>query len=496
MTRNFLTIAALVALLTSSSALAQDRPTVFIHGLTSSSQTWDQAVGRLTPRLAIQPFQVNTDWRALYETQAAQLEQQLGGQLVGSAIAVGHSNGGVIARQWSRSRDLSSVITLGSPTQGAPFVDHLFDWFAYLDDALNRVARVSAAFSITSQDVWWWVPAQLLDKLNFATDVWNTAGNGLFSLGFDYRLPVMPEMRVFSAYMENLNSQGNRDREAAGIPGRSSIINVARDFDIGGPFRVVAPDHYVAWHNTILIAGVGLDVLAETIRILADYDDFAALDLADQISSVAEWFLQFEDVWCLSVSDPSPFHLGRCYEHDGIVPAWSQVYDVPRLPYIVRADGPIHTGETADSDDQLYQALLSAGVLPRTTPIAPPPSPAPSPDPSPDPAPPPDDPPPPEEAPPPPPPDDPPSPTPTGRYKLVDSSCVWDANDSGPDQCAPTPPPGRYKFDGNGSCYWEPNDYPPDQCSPPSEPSGRFKLDGGGGCYWDANDSGPDQCAP
>jgi hypothetical protein len=285
----------------------------------------------------------------------------------------------------------------------------------------------------------------------------------------------MPEMRVFSSYMTNLNSQANRDREAVAIPGRTSIVDVARDFDVGGPFRIVDANRYVAWHNTILVTGIGLDVLAETIRILADIQDQTAFDLADQISSVADWFLQFEDVWCLTVSDPSPYALGRCYEHDGIVPAWSQVYDVPRLPYIVRSDGPIHTGETADSDDQLYQALLGAGVLPRDTTSSPPPTidPSPSPDPSPT-----------------------PTPTPTGRYKIVDAQCVWDATDSGPDQCSPLPPPGRYKFDSYGTCYWEPNDYPPDQCAPPASPTGRFKLDGSGGCYWDSNDSGPDQCAP
>src|SRR5258708_22706359 len=119
----------------------------------------------------------------------------------------------------------------------------------------------SAAFRVRSRDVWWWVPAQWLDTFKFATDVWNTAGNGLFSLGFDYKLPVMPEMRVFSAFMGNLNSQANRDREASAVPNRVALLNVAHDFDVGGPFRVVAPDKYVAWHNTIMSVGVALDVL-------------------------------------------------------------------------------------------------------------------------------------------------------------------------------------------------------------------------------------------
>jgi hypothetical protein len=76
-----------------------------------------------------------------------------------------------------------------------------------------------------------------------------------------------------------------------------------------------------------------------------------------------------------------------------------------------------------------------------------------------------------------------------GRYKKEGNRCVWDANDSGPNQC--TPPKGRYKKTGE-RCVWDANDSGPDQCTPPK---GRFKKDGNR-CVWDANDSGPDQCRP
>ena len=76
-----------------------------------------------------------------------------------------------------------------------------------------------------------------------------------------------------------------------------------------------------------------------------------------------------------------------------------------------------------------------------------------------------------------------------GRWKKAGDKCVWDAKDSGPNQC--TPPAGRYKKNGD-RCVWEQNDDGPDQCKPVK---GRFKKDGGR-CVWDANDSGPDQCRP
>jgi uncharacterized lipoprotein YbaY len=50
-----------------------------------------------------------------------------------------------------------------------------------------------------------------------------------------------------------------------------------------------------------------------------------------------------------------------------------------------------------------------------------------------------------------------------GRFKKDGSNCVWDANDTGPDQCKPNK--GRFKKDGN-RCLWDPNDSGPNQCNP------------------------------
>ena len=496
--RIMLIIAA--AFLAASSASGQDRDTVFIHGLASDAGTWNGAAGRLSPQLAIRPHQTNLNWRALYEAQAVELDQKVGGSLGANAIAVGHSNGGVIARQWSRNRGLGSLITLGSPNQGAPIVDHIFEWFTFLDDILARVSNVNAVFvGRVNHDAWWWLPAQWAARFAFGVDVRTTAGYGLLALGLDYRLPVIPEMRVWSSYMANLNAAASRDREASAVPARAAIVNVAKDFDHGGPMRIVAPDNYDAWHDAINAAGIGLEGLAGIVRILADGRDLAAFDLADEISGVADWFLQFEEVWCRAVSDPSPLPIARCLEHDGIVPAWSQAYDYPRLPLIVRTDGPVHTRETEESDEQLYQALTTIAQV-GARPVAPVPDAPPQPSLGPNappapPAAPPVSPPPVASPAPSTPPATPPATEPSGRFKLNGGACVWDPTDTGPDQCSPLPPSGRFKFDGWGTCYWEPNDYPPDQCSPPAPPTGRFKL-GAGGCYWDAGDSGPDQCAP
>jgi hypothetical protein len=77
-----------------------------------------------------------------------------------------------------------------------------------------------------------------------------------------------------------------------------------------------------------------------------------------------------------------------------------------------------------------------------------------------------------------------------GRYKKDGSKCVWDAKDSGPDQCQPVVA-GRFKKDGN-ACVWAAGDKGDDQCTPAK---GRFKKDGSA-CVWSATDSGPNQCDP
>lgn len=77
-----------------------------------------------------------------------------------------------------------------------------------------------------------------------------------------------------------------------------------------------------------------------------------------------------------------------------------------------------------------------------------------------------------------------------GRYKKQGDQCLWDANDSGPNQCAPVTP-GRFKKTGS-ACVWDAADKGADQCTPAK---GRFKKDGSA-CVWNASDSGPNQCDP
>ena len=128
MRRTWLRVISLFVLgvVTPSSARldAQDRPVVFIHGVASGPETWEDAAARLQSSLQIAPERPAVTWRNSVESQGSEVQGALGG-LSGSTVAVGHSLGGIVSRQWSRQHQLDGVITLGAPNRGAPIANHI-----------------------------------------------------------------------------------------------------------------------------------------------------------------------------------------------------------------------------------------------------------------------------------------------------------------------------------------------------------------------------------
>ena len=91
---------------------------MFVHGIFSSSETWRATSQRLAGVLQITPYLADLPSTAVLESQAAVLDNAFAG-LPASTIAIGHSQGGLISRQWSRTKALSGLLTLGTPHTGA-----------------------------------------------------------------------------------------------------------------------------------------------------------------------------------------------------------------------------------------------------------------------------------------------------------------------------------------------------------------------------------------
>src|SRR6185503_6571686 len=194
-------------------ARAQDRPVVFIHGLRATGETWQTAADALQQQLALQAHRPNPSWVDTFQDQAAQVHNEIGG-LPSSTIAVGHSNGGLVARQWSRMHYLDGLVTLGTPNHGAPLVDNIFHFTQFSFQVYGRILDIFDAFSecvgiLECADQWSWVlQANDLDDwlVSVANFILNHPWEINNTLGFMNAWPVLPQMAAQSPFIQNLNS--------------------------------------------------------------------------------------------------------------------------------------------------------------------------------------------------------------------------------------------------------------------------------------------------
>jgi pimeloyl-ACP methyl ester carboxylesterase len=353
-------VAAFLSLVSATRAVqAQDVNTVFVHGLGSSGATWQGAADRLQSRVAITPHRPDLNWRSTFESQGNGLQSALG-WLPGSTIAVGHSNGGLVARQWSRIHPLNGIITLGTPNQGAPLAYNALSWIGFNFQAGSVITEIFNAFGRDCCD-WYWV---LSEVGNFAEWVrywlsvqpWEMAS----TLGIEIGAPVLAQMS--SGSPANLNSFENLEREAAVVPARVGISVVAHNFYYAGPFRAVWPDDgdwIAAW---MYLTSDLLSYFGSYIALTADPSDPRAMDLANWLWSASTWITWIDEAWCNAVSVAGSW---ACWVNDTVVPEWSQIY--PGASWIrIPNEGPAHIQETSQSDDVLYTALTNfMGVPPR-----------------------------------------------------------------------------------------------------------------------------------
>jgi hypothetical protein len=162
----------------------------------------------------------------------AQVQNEIGG-LPSSTVAVGHSNGGLVARQWSRMHYLDGLVTLGTPNRGAPLVDNIFHFTQFSFQVYNRILDVFDSFTecfgvLECAEQWSWIlQANDLDDwlvavanfiLNHPWEINNT-------LGFMNVLPVLPQMAVQSPFIQTLNSTSGSEQTGT----RVGIVSIARN---------------------------------------------------------------------------------------------------------------------------------------------------------------------------------------------------------------------------------------------------------------------------
>jgi len=370
---------------------AQEHPAVFLHGLKSSPDTWHPASERLMQRTLIAPHRPSLDWHESYQRQAGQLvaSPALAALPSHRTVAIGHSNGGVVAREWSRSRALSGIVTVGTPHAGAPLVSRFTEWASFASSTSSYVAMVLQAFNRPSGTSW--VLHNVHAPLTWATGYAQSAIVEVAStMAIDYRLPVMNDMRPGSAYLTSLNSQSNLTREATAVPRRAGIVSVAHNYYWAGPMRAAAPEAADAIATALYGTIAGLDFWAVWILANSDHGDSAAIQQAQSLFSLSAHLASIDPIFCAMVSSVT---VHQCVPNDGLVPHTSQRYP-NALNIVLGTDGswgPAHTRLTQQTDDTLYRTLVEVmqvpvrSQLPEPPPTATPPPTSPPGSPTPDP---------------------------------------------------------------------------------------------------------------
>jgi len=384
------TLSTLVALLwfgTVVSVAAQDHSVVFLHGLRSSPDAWTAEAERLRQRVMIAPHRPALDWRESYirQTSALSANPLFAGLPSHTTVAVGHSNGGIVAREWSRTRSLSGIVTLGTPHAGAPLVPRFGEWASFMSMTSPFIAMVNHAFSAPSSTSW--VVGNVHSMLGWA---WGYAQSAVVdvavAMAIDYRLPVMTDMQPGSAYLRSLNSSSNLGREASVVPRRAGIVSVAHNFYWAGPMRAAVPEAAdtiaVALYSTI----AGLDFWATWILANSSHGDPAAIQQAQALFGLSAHLASIDPIFCEMVSSVS---VRECVPNDGVVPHTSQRYP-NALNIVIGTDGswgPAHTRLTEQTDDVLYRTLVEVMQVSARSLATPPPAPSPNPPPPPSPPP-------------------------------------------------------------------------------------------------------------
>ena len=341
-------------------------PVVFVHGFNSSPGTWEQAAAHFNASLAIAPVRPTLPWGQEYPSQAASLQSQAA-TLPSSTILVGHSNGGVVAREWSKLHGVSGVVTVGTPHGGAPLIGNLPFWGRYLVDTLTSLASGIGGLD----DLSWRLGGgyySLRDRAAmvagptsmFADLGWFVIGR----LGLDagsWVVPVTAQMRPGSDYLRSqLNSPGNLSREAGAIPTRIGVVSSASNY--AGPWRAAGisnPEDVT--HDIRMVAAILLSISNDTL-FYSDAGNTRAWDAADALLDASLRLFNMDAAWCYAVSNVGA--MPECLPNDNVVPTWSQAYpggvNIPTGLF----QGPSHNQETEQALPWIEDALVNYAHVP------------------------------------------------------------------------------------------------------------------------------------
>lgn len=379
-------VAAGLSLALARSALAQDQPIALVHGLASNAASWQAAADRMHHDFKLAPQLPDLHWRDPFASQAGELDGKLTPKPL---MAIGHSNGGLVAREWNRVYGRNNrIATLGSLHQGAPLAEHVINGDAFYV-GFSIAYDISDAFRYYS----YW-EAQGVDNvvgylgtmaLYYNFNFWAHISEVLGAVGFvgggvaGAYAPVLGDMSpARSQFLPALNSSGNLAREAQAMYARVGIVSQMPSA-INQIFYSAVPNSARDW---ITVRDWGWAAALATYEYYENYVDpydpyyFQLHTGAWRWAQVALDLEDIDAIWCALTGTLRAYYRPTLYGYaiacdgsDGIVPVASQYYPGGTRQRLVNP-GPTHMREKQDGRtvDQLMGTLREDFVVPLRAP--------------------------------------------------------------------------------------------------------------------------------
>ena len=353
-------VVMLIVLVAARPAGAQDRLTVFLHGFNSSGASWESTASRLAARMQIIKAVPTLPWHLPFDTQATLLDQQAAAAgAPTNTVVVGHSNGGLVARQLSTKRALGGIVTLGSPHGGAPLarnIQGITNQYLWTGEKLGLLLYMLGASGGSNQFTGiWYSPGLASVRAAVATlgaALWYAVGTIDAAVGPIVTAPVLADMTPGSPALNALNAPGNLARESITVARRVGLVYTARDYWVGAPFVAGAP-HLQYWGNNAVSAGIGIMGLIDAYFASPNFlpTDPVALTIRLQARSLMSDLLLFNANWCYATTGRFDCSIPT----DGVVPVASQHFpgDAANVGYF----GPAHVTEKDESESYIFDAL-------------------------------------------------------------------------------------------------------------------------------------------
>jgi pimeloyl-ACP methyl ester carboxylesterase len=343
-----------IAMLQPAAAAGQDTPIVFVHGIFSNGDEWRRTSARLVNTLRIEPHVVDLPSTAVFEQQTATLDAAKR-SVAAHAIAIGHSQGGLISRQWNRTKPLKGIVTMGTPHSGSQLTMRSLDLVNFHYLIYNLTGLMSAWGTGTEYA---WIYAGIYAYLqNTQVLAWSSVLGLGSTIAVTNSVAVAPQLVPGSAFLTTLNGSGNLSREASAVSYRVGLVYTADQYWRAGIAVGLAPDQRNWVWGVMLTTPPVLEYAAAVVDQNYGPWNLAAQTFALRLRQLAGVVRDMDPQWCWGVTGDRQCRI----PHDGIVAVPDQHYP-GGMNFAVY--GPAHIQERQRSDSEITAVLTQVMKVP------------------------------------------------------------------------------------------------------------------------------------